>query len=67
MGEPATVEEDLESEPPHPRHFVVVLDREDRTLLEQVSATEKLTKSDVLRRALRRYAKELGLTTTPAA
>ena len=68
MGEPAVVdtEDDVEGETPHPRHFVVVLDREDRALLEQVSATEKLTKSDVLRRALRRYAKDLGLTTTPA-
>lgn len=44
----------------------VHLDEEDRALLEMLSATEKLTKSDIVRRALRRYAKDLGLTTTPA-
>jgi len=50
-----------------PKHLVVQLDREDRALLEQLSTTVKLTRSDVVRMALRRYAKELGLTTTPAA
>ena len=47
-------------------HLVVQLDKEDRALLERLSAMEKLTRSDIVRRALRRYAKDLGLTTTPA-
>ena len=56
------------SEPvPKPKSLIVQLDQEDRSLLEQLSATEKLSKSDIVRRALRRYAKDLGLTTTPAA
>jgi hypothetical protein len=35
------------------------LDAEDRALLEACSAKEKLTKSDVMRRALRDYAAKL--------
>ncbi|MEB2314114.1 MAG: hypothetical protein OZ921_15350 [Sorangiineae bacterium] len=38
------------------------LDAEDRALLEACVRTEKLTKSDILRRALRLYARELGVT-----
>lgn len=38
------------------------LDEEDRALLDACVAVEKLTKSDVLRRALRAYAKHLGVT-----
>lgn len=48
-----------------PKQVVVQLDPEDRALLEQLQALEKLTKSDIVRRALRRYAKDFGLTTTP--
>ena len=47
--------------------FTLNLDDQDRDLLDRVSAAEKLTKSDILRIALRRYAKELGLETKPAA
>lgn len=47
--------------------FTVNLDAEDRALLERLSATVKLTRSDTLRIAMRRYAKELGLETKPAA
>jgi hypothetical protein len=59
-------DENTEDETPIPKHLVVQLDKEDRALLERLSAMEKLTRSDIVRRALRRYAKDLGLTTTPA-
>ena len=39
----------------------VRLDEEDRALLEAVSAHEKLTKSDIIRRAIRHYAEHLGV------
>jgi hypothetical protein len=38
----------------------LALDDEDKATLEQVVAQEKLTRSDVLRRALRWYAKWLA-------
>jgi hypothetical protein len=50
---------------PPPKQVVVQLDPEDRALLEQLQTLEKLSKSDIVRRALRRYAKDFGLTTTP--
>jgi Ribbon-helix-helix protein, copG family len=37
-------------------------DAEDRALLDACSAHEKLTKSDIVRRALREYAAKLGVT-----
>lgn len=37
--------------------FPLGLDAEDRALLEATAKAEKLTRSDVLRRALRDYAK----------
>lgn len=37
------------------------LDDEDRALLDALSAAEKLTRSDVLRRAMRLYAKHIGV------
>jgi len=43
-------------------HMGLRLDAEDRALLDAVAAHEKLTRSDILRRALRAYAKELGVT-----
>ena len=49
------------------RQFVLNLDDEDRELLERLSVKEKFTRSDILRIALRRYAKELGLENKPAA
>lgn len=41
--------------------FNFKLDGEDRALLEACSQHEKLTKSDILRRALRAYAEHLGV------
>ena len=46
-------------------HIGLRLDTEGRELLEACSAHEKLSKSDVLRRALREYAKALGVTAEP--
>ncbi len=37
------------------------MDDEDRALLDACSTKEKLTKSDILRRALRAYARTLGV------
>lgn len=42
-------------------HIAIRLDDEDRALLAACSAAEKLTKSDILRRALRDYAKKIGV------
>ena len=42
-------------------HFAIRLDDEDRALLEAVSRHEKLTKSDVLRIGLRKYAQAIGV------
>jgi len=42
-------------------HFAVRLDDEDRALLEAISKREKLSKSDIIRRAIRAYAAELGV------
>lgn len=47
--------------------FTVNLDDEDRDLLERLAAAVKLNRSDTLRIAMRRYAKELGLEAKPAA
>jgi uncharacterized protein (DUF1778 family) len=46
-------------------HIGLRLDDEDRALLDAVAAHEKLTRSDILRRALRAYAKDLGVTVEP--
>jgi uncharacterized protein (DUF1778 family) len=46
-------------------HMAIRLDAEDRALLEACAKTEKLTKSDILRRALRAYAKSIGVTGKP--
>lgn len=43
------------------------LDAEDRALLDECAKREKLTKSDILRRALRAYATSLGVTTESPA
>jgi hypothetical protein len=43
-------------------HIAIRFDAEDRALLEACSKAEKLTKSDIIRRALREYAKKLGVT-----
>lgn len=42
--------------------FNLRLDEEDRALLEACSTKEKLSKSDIFRRALRAYAENLGVT-----
>jgi hypothetical protein len=47
-------------------HIGLRLDDEDRALLEACSAKEKLSKSDILRRALRAYAVALGVVAEPA-
>ena len=63
--------ENQNDDPPNdghvPKQFILNLDREDRELLDKMAAVEKLKRSDVVRRALRRYAKDLGLETKPAA
>jgi antitoxin component of RelBE/YafQ-DinJ toxin-antitoxin module len=41
--------------------IAVRLDAEDRATLDAVVAYEKLTLSDVVRRAIRAYAKQLGV------
>jgi hypothetical protein len=46
-------------------HIGLRLDDEDRALLEACSKREKLSKSDILRRALRDYAVKLGVTVDP--
>lgn len=47
-------------EPRHPG-VIVRMDPEDRALLDATSRAEKLSMSDVLRRALRAYAANLGI------
>ena len=42
-------------------------DEKDLKLLEACKATEKLTASDILRRAVRHYAKHLGVDAEPAS
>ncbi|HVW29487.1 MAG TPA: ribbon-helix-helix protein, CopG family [Polyangiaceae bacterium] len=46
-------------------HIGLRLDTEDRALLEACSKAEKLNKSDIIRRALRDYAKKLGVAAEP--
>lgn len=46
-------------------HIGLRLDTEDRALLEACSKREKLSKSDILRRALRAYAQALGVKAEP--
>jgi hypothetical protein len=46
-------------------HIGLRLDTEDRALLEACSKAEKLNKSDIIRRALRHYAKKLGVVPAP--
>jgi hypothetical protein len=46
-------------------HIALRLDAEDRALLEACSKAEKLNKSDIIRRALREYAKKLGVGAEP--
>lgn len=40
---------------------IVRMDDEDRALLEATAAHEKLTMSDIIRRAVREYAKRVGV------
>lgn len=40
--------------------FNVMLDEEDRALLDACAAKDKLTRSDVVRRAVRAYAQQIG-------
>jgi len=48
-------------------HMAIRLDAEDRALLEACVKAEKLSKSDILRRALRAYAKTIGVTVGKSA
>ncbi len=41
--------------------FNVMLDEEDRALLDACAAKDKLTRSDVVRRAVRAYAQQIGV------
>ncbi len=41
--------------------FNVKLDEEDRALLDACAAKDKLTRSDVVRRAVRAYAQQIGV------
>ena len=40
-------------------------DDEDLAILDAVAAAERLSRSDILRRAVRAYAKELGVNPQP--
>jgi metal-responsive CopG/Arc/MetJ family transcriptional regulator len=42
-------------------NVIVRMDHEDKKILNQLIAFEKLTRSDVIRRAIRAYAKQLGV------
>jgi hypothetical protein len=41
--------------------ITVKLDAEDRELMQKLVDAERLTRSDVIRRAIRAYAKQLGV------
>jgi len=45
--------------------FNLVLDDEDRAILDACAELDKLSKSDVMRRALRMYASKLGVSLDP--
>ncbi|GEM_PF-1852575 len=49
------------------RFLHVKVDEDDLALVKQLMAAEKLRKSDILRRAIRAYAKQLGIEPTKAA
>lgn len=50
-----------------PSAFMVVLDSEDQEALERASEIEKLTKSDIVRRAVRAYYRKLRAQQSTAA
>ncbi len=47
------------------RFLHVKVDEDDLALVKQLMAVEKLRKSDILRRAIRAYAKQLGVDAQP--
>jgi len=49
------------------QYLHVKVDLEDLELVKQLMSAEKLKKSDILRRAIRAYAKQLGIEATKAA
>jgi metal-responsive CopG/Arc/MetJ family transcriptional regulator len=51
---------------PYSPHVIVNIDDEDRTLINALIEHEKLTRSDIIRRAIRAYAKQLGIEPTRA-
>jgi hypothetical protein len=46
---------------------VLKLDAEHKRLLNELIAVEQLNRSDIIRRAIRAYAKQLGVTVSPKA
>jgi hypothetical protein len=47
------------------KQLALRLDKQDYEILDRLALFEKLTQSDVLRRALRAYAHQLGIIDTP--
>ena len=43
-------------------NVIVRMDHDDKAILNKLIAFEKLTRSDVIRRAIRAYARQLGVT-----
>ncbi len=46
-------------------NIVLRIDSEDKAILNQLMKLEKLNRSDVIRRAIRDYAKKLGIECSP--
>jgi uncharacterized protein (DUF1778 family) len=46
-------------------NVAVRLDDEDRAILEALAKLERLSNSDIIRRAVRAYAKDLGVVPQP--
>lgn len=46
-------------------NVAVRLDDEDRAILEALAKLERLSNSDIIRRAVRAYAKDLGVVSQP--
>jgi len=49
-----------------PQRFDVRLDEDDNELMNRLVMKEKLSKAEIMRRALRVYAKSVGLEETPS-
>jgi hypothetical protein len=53
--------------PANQPQVAVRFDDEDRAILDAVAKHERLSHSDIVRRAVRAYAKELGVSPPPQA